>query len=211
MKVLNLYAGLGGNRKLWEGVEVTSVENNKEIARVYSKYFPQDKMIVGDAHQYLLDHYKEFDIIWTSRPCIKHSRSRMWASKGGRYPAVYPDMGLYEEIIFLDNFFDGDYVVENVIPYYSLGKFLIQPTIQIGRHLIWTNIKVTALNHQEENRNHNSIGQSIYGFDLSNENVGERKDRVIRNCVNPEIGLHILNCARGIIIRSKEEEQQQLF
>ena len=26
MKVLNLYCGIGGNRKLWEDVEVTAVE-----------------------------------------------------------------------------------------------------------------------------------------------------------------------------------------
>ena len=28
-------------------------------------------------------------------------------------------MKLYEEIIFLDNYFKGKYVVENVIPYYE--------------------------------------------------------------------------------------------
>lgn len=30
IKVLNLYAGIGGNRKLWEGVEVTAVEQLKK-------------------------------------------------------------------------------------------------------------------------------------------------------------------------------------
>ena len=51
MKVLNLYAGLGGNRKLWENVEVTAVEMNEEIAGIYKEYFPQDVIIVGDAHK----------------------------------------------------------------------------------------------------------------------------------------------------------------
>ena len=35
IKVLNLYAGIGGNRKLWKDVEVTAVEINEEIAGVY--------------------------------------------------------------------------------------------------------------------------------------------------------------------------------
>ena len=35
MKILNLYAGIGGNRKLWNGVDVTAVENNKSIAAIY--------------------------------------------------------------------------------------------------------------------------------------------------------------------------------
>jgi len=48
MKVLNLYAGIGGNRKLWEDVEVTAVEWDEETDKVYQDYFPDDKMIVGD-------------------------------------------------------------------------------------------------------------------------------------------------------------------
>ena len=74
MKVLNLYAGIGGNRKLWEDVEVTAVENNAQIAKIYQDFFPDDKMVIADAHQYLLEHYKEFDFIWSSPPCPTHSR-----------------------------------------------------------------------------------------------------------------------------------------
>ena len=63
MEVLNLYAGIGGNRKLWEDVEVTAVEINEQIAQIYQDNFPNDRVIIGDAHQYLLDHFKEFDFI----------------------------------------------------------------------------------------------------------------------------------------------------
>ena len=76
MKVLNLYACLGGNRFLWEDFEVTAVELDPELARMYQERFPNDKVIVADAHQYLLDHYKEFDFIWSSPPCPTHSRAR---------------------------------------------------------------------------------------------------------------------------------------
>ena len=58
MKVGNLYAGIGGNRKLWpKECEVTAIENNKEIAKIYLDFFPNDKVIVIDAHQFLLEHY----------------------------------------------------------------------------------------------------------------------------------------------------------
>ena len=40
MKVLNLYAGIGGNRKLWTDVEVTAVEIDPKRAEIYKHYFP---------------------------------------------------------------------------------------------------------------------------------------------------------------------------
>ena len=50
MKVLNLYAGIGGNRKGWEKyedkIDVTAVEIRPEIAQVYKDEFPQDKVVV---------------------------------------------------------------------------------------------------------------------------------------------------------------------
>ena len=67
MKILNLYAGIGGNRKLWgDEHEVVAVENDPNIAKIYQDFFPNDKMVVADAHLYLLEHYKDYDFIWTS-------------------------------------------------------------------------------------------------------------------------------------------------
>src|SRR3954462_15216166 len=114
MKILNLYSGIGGNRKLWQNVEVTAVEFNEEIAAIYKDFFPNDNLIIGDAHEYLLKHYKEFDFIWSSFPCTTHTRMNV------NFSIVrYPDLGLYQEIIFLRSFFNGLYCVENVIPYYE--------------------------------------------------------------------------------------------
>ena len=138
MKVLNLYAGIGGNRKLWKDVEVTAVERNPQIAKIYQDFFPKDKVRVTDAHQYLLEHFKEFDFIWGSPPCPTHSKIREAGSKKGQYDVKYPDMSLYQEIILLTRFFKGKWIVENVEPYYVpliLGKI-------IGRHLIWSNFDV---------------------------------------------------------------------
>lgn len=71
MKILNLYAGIGGNRKLWgDEHEITAVEYDPKIAEIYQKFFPNDKVIVTDAHQYLLEHFQEFDFIWSSPPVL---------------------------------------------------------------------------------------------------------------------------------------------
>ena len=54
-KVLNLFAGIGGNRKHWKDVEVTAIEYNEEIANVYKQLHPNDNVIVADAHEYWLN------------------------------------------------------------------------------------------------------------------------------------------------------------
>ena len=204
-KVLNLYAGIGGNRKLWTDVEVTAVELNPGIAMFYQDHFPNDTVIIADAHRYLLDHYKEFDFIWSSIECPTHSRARYWTSKGGRYKPVYPDMGLYQEIIFLRHFAECDWVVENVNPYYEP---LIIPTIKLERHLFWSNINITNKQFPKNKVFNGNIKtwQNDIGFDVTGYDFGVRKDKILRNCVNPELGLHILNCALN-----KEKVIQTMF
>jgi len=143
MKILNLYCGIGGNRKLWgDEHDITAVELNPEIARIYQDFFPNDTVIIADAHEYLLNNYKDFDFVWSSPPCPTHSRIRFTRvnsehkqSGNHKIKAVYPSMTLYQEIIFLDNYFDGLWVVENVISYY---KPLIPP-IESSSHYFWTN------------------------------------------------------------------------
>ena len=51
VRVLNLYACLGGNRFKWDevaNIEVTAVELDPELARMYQERFPNDKVIVAD-------------------------------------------------------------------------------------------------------------------------------------------------------------------
>lgn len=192
MRILNLYAGIGGNRKLWgDDHEVTAVEYIPEIAKVYGKLFPNDKVIVGDAHQYLLEHYKEYDFIWSSPPCPTHSDIRRCGVHKGQYEALYPDMALYQEIILLKHFAKGLWVVENVKPYY-------EPLISgqlLGRHLFWSNFFITEF-YSEDDRVHNDItGTSVvYGFDLKEHDVKEKR-KLLRNMVDPHLGAHIFNSA----------------
>jgi DNA (cytosine-5)-methyltransferase 1 len=199
VKILNLYCGIGGNRKLWEGHDITAVEYRKDIADVYKHYFPNDTIIIADAHQYLLDNYKKFDFVWSSPPCQTHSRARLWAFKNNdKVETKYPDMSLYQEIIFLENYFDGLYVVENVKPYYDP---LIKPTKELGRHFFWSNFKIQNIDVIEADIKNGNIKEwsELHGFDLSGHKIDTRKDQIYRNCVHPQTGLHILNCALGKI------------
>lgn len=208
MKVCNLYAGLGGNRKKWEGVEVTAVENNESIAKFYKDHFPGDNVIIGDAHEYLLNHYSEYDFIWSSINCPTHSRARFWGSRpNNKIKPVFPDMKLYEEILFLKHYFDGNWIVENVVPFYTP---LITPTKIIGRHCFWANFNIGYIDVKEADINRGKISewQSLHGFDISEYKFTSRRDKVLRNCVHPDLGLHILNCAMN---KNTDVKQTDLF
>lgn len=193
MKVLNLYAGIGGNRSLWGGeVEVTAVELDVDIARVYQERFPQDKIIVGDAHQYLLEHFAEFDFVWSSPPCPSHSRIRNEAGVGcGQNEVIYAEMSLYQEIILLMHFFKGLWVVENVISYYDP---LIKPQV-FREHYYWANFIIDGKKHA--NRGH-MVGikelTKLKGVSLDLLK-GLDKLKVLRNCVEPEAGKFVFDCA----------------
>lgn len=199
MKILNLYACLGGNRYKWTDCEVTAVELDPELARLYQERFPNDKVIVADAHQYLLDHYKEFDFIWSSPPCPSHSKARFWGSKGGQCAVVYPDMSLYQEIILLQNFYEGKFVVENVDGYYDR----LIPAIKRGRHLYWTNFKLPSILSNRfdvaAQRGKNELFNlcEFHDYDFKKYKGEQSIIKIGRNLVDYEAGLTILEVARG--------------
>ena len=189
MKILNLYAGIGGNRKLWEGHEVTAIESDWNILNVYRQLFPEDTILCTDAHQYLLDHHKEYDFIWSSPPCPTHSRAS--TSLKGWGIVRYPDMALYQEIIFLKHFFKGKWVVENVIPYYEP---LIKPTATLDRHHFWSNFPIGDFEVKRDynvNRTTKEMLTTHHGIELPEGTKDARK--LLRNAVYPPLGLHIIN------------------
>jgi DNA (cytosine-5)-methyltransferase 1 len=217
-KILNLYACLGGNRYKWDEVaqeagieiEVTAVEWDKELARLYQERFPNDIVIVADAHQYLLDHYKEFDFCWTSPPCPSHSR--LVISNKNKIKMQYPEMSLYQEVIFLDNFFSGKYVVENVIPFYEP----LIPAQKRGRHLYWTNFQ---LPNNINERPPIGIGQGkdevkrlcqFHDYDFYKYKGKQPTNKIARNLVDYEAGRTIFETALGII-RKSDVRQIELF
>lgn len=193
MKILNLYAGIGGNRKFWtprgDEHEITAIELDPKIAKIYQDFFPNDKVIVADAHQYLLEHFKEYDFIWSSPPCPSHSRARFWGSFGENKTKIYPDMKLYQEIIFLKHYCKTKWVVENVKPYY-------EPLVsaqKCGRHLFWSNFLIRDFKTETMFFPKDSLPtlEKIYGIKLPKLDFGMDKRVILRNMVNPELGLHI--------------------
>jgi len=216
MKILNLYACLGGNRLKWnevnKDIEVTAIELDPEAARLYKERFPNDTVIVTDAHQYLLDHYKEFDFIWSSPPCPSHSRARYWNSSNydTTTEAVYPDMKLYEEILFLQHYFKtGKFVVENVIPYY-------EPLINAskrGRHLYWTNFTLPKILSERkinivETEDEMQKLINFHDYDFRQYKGEQFIYKMARNLVDYEAGKTIFETALGIVNKSKTKQTQ---
>jgi DNA (cytosine-5)-methyltransferase 1 len=220
MKVLNLYACLGGNRYKWDEVakeanveiEVTAVELDEEVARLYKERFPNDKVIVADAHQFLLENYKEFDFIWSSPPCPSHSRARYWGFGANGKNPVYPDMKLYEEIIFLQHHCKTKYVVENVKPYYNP---MFNP-VERDRHLYWANFKIP---NNVNARHFDGICQTknevlklseFHDYDFRKYKGKQVLNKMARNLVDYEVGRTIFETALGIV-NKKENKQIELF
>lgn len=198
MRILNLYAGIGGNRALWgDEHEITAVEYNEHIAAVYKDRFQNDTVIVGDAHEYLLKNYKEFDFIWSSPPCQSHSQIRICGTRRGQCEAIYPDMKLWQEIIFLENYakFTCKYVVENVRPYYTP---FVRQNAELGRHLFWSNFTIPFADIKTDEIIGNiSDGSTVFGVNLKKYNMPsvKYKKQILRNMVNPEVGKYILDRA----------------
>jgi len=192
MKILNLYSGIGGNRKLWENADITAIELNREIAEIYQDYFPDDELIITDAHQYLLEHYKEYDFIWSSPPCPSHSDIRRCGVHRGLYEAIYPDRKLWEEIILLKTFAKCKWVVENVKTYY---KPFIDPNVILDRHYLWANFYIKSnIKFPKRKALHKKINSDseIFGFDLKKYSI-KNKRQILRNLVNPELGKYIFD------------------
>lgn len=205
LRVCNLYCGIGGNRRLWNEVaqkngielEITAVERDEKIANIYHDFFPNDKIVIADAHQYLLEHFQEYDFIWSSPPCPSHSQLRFNLGfkanrKYAKVKAIYPDMKLYEEIILLKHWYKGLWVVENTIPYY-------EPLVQgnkTGGHIWWSNFLITEIPFTNRNHRGGTVEslQERKGFDLSKYPIKEKR-LILRNCVEPELGKHILDLA----------------
>jgi DNA (cytosine-5)-methyltransferase 1 len=224
--ILNLYAGIGGNRKLWgDNHKITAIEIDSNIAKAYQRLYPNDTVVIGDAHEYLLNHYAEFDFIWSSPPCPSHSRARFgFGVCGHGYKYIYPDMTLYQEVILLKHIFKGLFCVENVIPYYN---YLINPSVVIGRHAYWSNFfipfkKISTNNMIAGNTKpphklssfyvtgERPYLEELYGLNLG-ECAGFDKRKVLRNAVDPEIGKYILDAAMNVPVKEARKGQKALF
>ena len=203
-KVLNLYAGIGGNRKLWGNVNVTAVEWDEEKAEVYQDHFPEDTVVVEDAHEYLKEHlFEGWDFIWSSPPCPTHSTLNVINQV--QHGAEYPDMNLYQELILLKLHQERegyDYCVENVQSYYEP---LYKPQTR-ARHYFWSNFHIPEIDMEPigisgefpDRDSHFDYDEheEMMGYDLSDYDISKnKKGKMLRNCVPPQLGKHIFDAA----------------
>lgn len=201
MKILNLYAGIGGNRKLWgDEHDIVAVEWDQEKADIYRDFFPQDKVVVADAHEYLIENFRKFDFIWSSPPCKSHSRMKNVAIHKDQVSPEYPDFRLYEEVVLLEKHFSGDWVVENVEPYYEP---FMKPQ-KAGRHTFWSNFSIPDGEFKQVGNNQSiSELEKKYGVSLKSYTIGhDKKKEMLRNMVDPNLGLHVL--------KSRSRKQQTI-
>ena len=158
-------------------------------------------------------NYKDFDFIWSSPPCQTHSKTNWFLNPQG--VVRYPDMALYQAILFLQAWGKKTkWVVENVVGYY---KPLVEAK-QVGRHLFWSNFEITdkdidyvqigTMNRQASNEAQRKaiireaqIPELLELHDLKDFKI-KNKRQVLRNCVYPEVGEHILNC----VIKAQNED-----
>ena len=206
MRILNLFAGIGGNRALWgSDHEITAIEYDPEIAGIYQKRFPDDTVHVTDAYSYFEDNFMEFDFIWASPSCLTHTninRVLLGYAYSGRTTARMfrmPDFRLWSLIAFLQNLVRAEFVVENVKPYY---KPFISPTFELGRHYYWASRYIQPVSRDgradvgkmdkmvtiEELCDIHHIDIEMFG-----EMNREKIHKLLRNCVKPLDGKAILD------------------
>src|SRR5690606_1769504 len=105
------------------------------------------------------------------------------------------------EIIFLQTYFKGKWIVENVVPYYEpYGS----PT-KLGRHLFWSNFDIPQMIDLPKSpkgmMNLATVGQNQIMMDW----LGIQYDKniyydgnhcpvqILRNCVHPLLGKHVIS------------------
>jgi DNA (cytosine-5)-methyltransferase 1 len=114
----------------------------------------------------------------------------------------YFDLKLYQEIIFLQKYFKGKWIVENVEPYY---KPLIRHTFRLGRHLFWGNFNIGYIEPPKANNfiNQDDPKELMNWLDIHYEgNIyydgNHSPAQVLRNAVHPIIGKHILEHSKEL-------------
>ena len=125
---------------------------------------------------------------------------------------VFPELSLYQEIIFLKRFVQNPWVVENVVPYYDP---LIKPSVQFDRHLFWSNFSVdfrrVGIPHKG-NVARMTLTQLEKWSGMSIKRIpGVKPIRLLRNVVHPLMGQRIFSTAKRVWKRRKERGEKGIL
>jgi DNA (cytosine-5)-methyltransferase 1 len=197
-KILNLFAGLGGNRMLWDELgefEITAVELHYRVANIYKKYFPNDKMIIGDAIEFVqTNDIEEYDFIWASPSCLTHTMLQM--VRGYNVPDMTSLYGLITYFDFRLKDSKTKWLVENVKPWYTP---LIKPKFFFGRHYFWGNCYVVEKDLGLDYKKYDKVIRSTikqlckyHGLDRKDFDNSLEDRQLVRNCVHRKMGREIL-------------------
>jgi DNA (cytosine-5)-methyltransferase 1 len=194
-------AGFGANTHLLnrKEVDVTHTEMFQDIANVNRLLHPDDEVIVADTFQHFQENHEKYNFAWFSVNCQGHSK--MVKATRHNVNKIPPVTELYGLIIFLTHFYKGDWVVENVVPFY---KPLIEPTLRVGRHLFWSNKPLFGI--EDVKRPTGFINKATKkGADELKKWLGLEFEwyvyykgnhcpaQTLRNCVHPKLGVQIFN------------------
>lgn len=196
IRVLNAYAGIGGNRHLWPAHwAVTAVEWDPKVAAEYSRRYPADTVIVGDAHAAVMETAGDYDAVWSSPPCPTHSRLALVNVSRHGIPLA-PDPRLWLEVEHLSSSKIA-YVVENVHTYYVPP---VAPDLVSARHYYWASdvpLMLTPLASSGQLRPDTTMAQFARLFGLPPLRHGAVSDarKAMRNAVDPIEGLEVASAA----------------
>lgn len=87
--------------------------------------------------------------------------------------------------------------------------FFLPATIEIERHLFWSNLKIKnrfISNKIEQKINTTNPTDTLFGFNISKYKIEHRKDQILRNLVNPEVGLYLFEIAKGLTTRIRTSQ-----
>ena len=196
--VLNAYAGIGGNRHLWPSDwRVTAVEIDERTAAEYARRYPDDTVLVEDAHEHVLTRALEYDAVWSSPPCPTHSRlAKVNASRWGKTLEVDPR--LMAEVAHLSAL-GGRFVVENVHTYYRPA---ILPDLVTDRHYYWMSaapvmmppLDRVVIGTWQESATADALAIA-YGLPPLAKGTVPNRTRAMRNAVVPLEGLVVAQAA----------------
>nr|WP_314541111.1 DNA cytosine methyltransferase [uncultured Campylobacter sp.] len=210
MRILNLFAGLGGNRRLWDNVtdiRVTAVELDEAVAHAYAFRYPNDEIVIADAYDYAAKHYDEFDFIWASPPCQTHSKLN-FGNVRWKNSRKLPDFNLYSLITYLQKRCQTKWVVENVIPFYTP---LIAPNVLLGRHYFWCNFHIAKKDFKPKVAIADVKLGDFKDFDITAFKDIKNKRQILRNEVNYELGEYVFKCAINNETKIQKEPDLGLF
>ena len=200
IRLYNGCAGFGANTHLLDRnkYHITHVEMYEDIAIINQKLHKEDIVIIGDAYQYFQENHTNFDVAWFSPNCQSHSRM-VKATKHN--VNKIPDMtGIYGLMVFLKHFYKGDWIIENVVPFY---KPLVDPSLRVGRHIFWSNKELFGIEDikrpkgfinkttiEGANELKKWLGLDFEGYVYYKGN--HCPAQTLRNCIHPLLGKQII-------------------